>query len=1001
MDFVTIAGLKVPKFENKKGFIPDVKIIETDTTLKNLQNILYPVLENESVLLVGDAGVGKNALIYYINSKRNLPTIRYSFNEDTLPEDLLGSYRLSLGGKGFEWINGPLIQAMKSGVSFVADEMNLSSPNVLKRFASCYESRFIQLIESNGERINSESGFGFIATQNPSEGFEGRKNISFDITKHFSTIYLDAYTPDELFFILKQLYPELTESIIQVSIRINLETEKRVILNELGKGDLEKYHFNLRTLKKLAVRFMKFNCSDTEIAYREIFNLYVEPFRRKEDRDKQIELISAELGYKEKSSANIKFQFQNEELFYADKKILSNEKLVKENLASIPFSKSISLFLEKVITSIELKENILIEFKEEDDLNYLLPLITNLSGRKVETIHLSKGIHTSDILGALKPVSETKVEWLDGPLAKAIKEESTILILGLETVGAELVEKLNMLTDDAKSISLPAESGEENLIHLGEHSRIFACKLFRKTKSTPTISRAFRNRFTSVLFPDLEEVETLSEILNFYFEDKELVSVMQNFHTKVKEISVKRLIGSANLSPYIFGLINLLKWKKHIFDYLDEENLEEVIFRGAKIYYINQISDPKERADVIKLLESILKKTPLPKSLKEKLESKKKTFTESINLDKSLWWDPKDHFREANTGKAELKNSGKPLKKGIEINTPETGGNTKEGADAWYGEETRGNMGQGEPAGGGGAWGYRTEELYKQFLQKRKLLWNYSMNVSLKEFKDLFSKSLEEVEMNLESLFDPDLDITRMYKSEGKRVDARKYISFQNGKGDFKVFDKTIIDKKEEKLKGVEVIFLVSKARRIFNFEYSVATLSAMLTSAHILNEHNVKFGIYTYSDRFNKKDVIDLICIKELEEDYTSNKEEEMFTSLTKDWQGDSVYEFSLIEDVDKYFSAEADTKIIVMISDFRGQRGKVEVEREIDSFENRKLKEQILKNQKKDYVFLGVGLGNRYIAENLFESSIQITADNFSNMPNLIGTEITKLIHVHHALR
>lgn len=107
-------------------------------------------------------------------------------------------------------------------------------------------------------------------------------------------------------------------------------------------------------------------------------------------------------------------------------------------------------------------------------------------------------------------------------------------------------------------------------------------------------------------------------------------------------------------------------------------------------------------------------------------------------------------------------------------------------------------MGQGEPAGGGGAWGYRTEELYKAFLAKRRILWEYTIQTSIKEFKEVFGRSLEEVELNLERLFDPEIDINRMYRSEGSRIDTRKYISFLSGKGDSKVFDKTTIDKDEE-----------------------------------------------------------------------------------------------------------------------------------------------------------------------------------------------------------
>jgi hypothetical protein len=265
---------------------------------------------------------------------------------------------------------------------------------------------------------------------------------------------------------------------------------------------------------------------------------------------------------------------------------------------------------------------------------------------------------------------------------------------------------------------------------------------------------------------------------------------------------------------------------------------------------------------------------------------------------------------------------------------------------------------------------------------------------------EIFGKELESIEMNLEKLFDPEIDITRVYQHQGRRIDARKYISFKNGRGDTKVFDKTIIDKKTEKLKGVEVVFLVSKSRRIFNFEYSVVVLSALITSSIILNDHDVDFSIYTYSDRLNKKDHIDLINLKNFEDEYSTNKEEEIFDSLTNDWQGDSVHEYLLLENLEKYFSPDSSTRIVVMISDFRGQRGKSTVEQELSSFENRKLKEYVLKSINKSYILLGVGFGNRFIAEEIFHDSIQITGDNFTNMPNLLGSELSKLILTNHSV-
>ncbi|MCE9501872.1 MAG: AAA family ATPase, partial [Leptospira sp.] len=767
MNSVQIAGLKIPVYnQGNSNLVFPSNLVETDSVIKNLQNILYPMLEGYPLLLIGDAGVGKNALIYYINSKRNHPTLRFSFNEDTLPEDLIGSYRLSMDGHGFEWVNGPLTSALEGNFTFVADEMNLCSPEVIKRFATVYESNYLDLIEGDGSRKSAGNGFNFVATQNPSEGFEGRKSLPFDITKNYAVVYIDPYSPDEIFFILKKLYPDLDAAIIRSCIKITLETEKKIQIGQLGKGDLEKYHFNIRTLKKICERLIVFNSSDKDILFRELQNTFVETFRKKTDRDEVIEIIKSELSLKSTPEPrDVEFLVKDGTLFCNEKKIpVKDEKYSREALSRVPLTFKVREFLEKSLTAISQGENLLIEFADEHHPKLLSPLLSGVTGNSIEHVNLCKGIHTSDILGSLKPMSDGKVEWMDGPLTKGIRNGATILITGLEAAGAELVEKLNMLTDDARSITLPPESGELVPLKLQNASRIIALKSFRKTKSTSTISRAFRNRFTSVIFPDLEDEITIIDILKFYLPDSPLILQMASFHLKLKDLANRRVIGSANLLPYLFGISNIIRWKDHILSHNAPE-IREVILRGAMISYVNQISDPRERDDIKRILEHTIDGKAIPDDLFQKIEEKKKTQTISTAIEKNKWWNPELHKRDANTGKAPLRNSGNPLKKGLEINTPETGGNTKEGADAWYGSETRGNMGQGEPAGGGGAWGWRTDELYKQFLAKRKILWSYSIAVSIAEFKEVFGKELDDVELNLEKLFDPEIDITRVYKT--------------------------------------------------------------------------------------------------------------------------------------------------------------------------------------------------------------------------------------------
>ncbi|MCC5816599.1 MAG: AAA family ATPase [Leptospira sp.] len=1002
MSHVSIAGIKVPLHQGgNASLIFPSDLVETDATRLALQNILYPMLEGRPVLLVGDAGVGKNALIYYINSKIQKPTLRFSLNEDTLPEDLIGSYRVLLDGQGFEWADGPLTRALRENSSFVADEMNLATPHILKRFSSVYESSFLDLLEGGGERVKGGAGFHFVGTQNPSEGFEGRKPLPFDITKHFSVVFIDPHTPDEILFILSKIYPNLGEDFLKRAIRTTIEIEKMVKLGEIGRGDLEKYHFNIRVLKKLCSRVLHFGKNDEVVFIREVNNLYKEPFRKEEDRQKVIALIQEEWGSLDKTTAQVKLQIREGSLLCNDKILtLEDENKAKSLLTTFPLPEPILGFMEKIITSYQNRENVLIEYRDDQDPQVFFPLITEIMGTDVALVSLSKGVHTSDIVGSLKPVGKNEVNWTDGPLTRGIRNGSMICITGLESAGAELVEKMNMLTDDARSLALPPESGTIVPIALKDTSRVIAFKSFRHSKSSPTISRAFRNRFTPILFPELEDISTLKELLSFYLPEEFLPESMARFHLKLKDLAHKRTIGSANLVPYAFGVSNLLRWKDHILHYNDKD-IKSVALRGGKIAYTNQIADPKERQELEKILDYTLQGIESVSSLFEKIEEKKKTFTTPTDIEKKRWWDPELHKRDPLTGKAKRLNSGDPLKRGIEINTPETGGNTKEGPDAWYGKDTRGNMGQGEPAGGGGAWGYRTDELYKQFLQKRRLLWDYRMVVSKEEFMEIFGKELEEVEMNLERLFDPEVDITRMYRNEGSRIDARRYLNYKNGRGDSRIFDKTLIEKNEEKLKGVEVVVLVSKCRRVFNFDYSVAVLSALLTTSYILRDVEIDFSVHSYSDLKNSKDKIDIIAAKRVDQEFDELAENDLFNFFTQGWEGDSIPEYQILENLDGFFQPESQTRIVVVLSDFRGQRAKAEIEDEIGGRESQLLRQVVRKNESKNYVFLGVGLGSRYIAEHIFHDSIQITSENFYNMPNLIGSELSRLILTHHSQR
>lgn len=1047
MPTVEIAGIQVPCYHQDPGWIPEARLVLTATTRHNLQKILYPLIQNEQLLLVGDAGVGKNALIYYINQLRRHPTVRYSFNEDTLPEDLVGAYRIDPRTHRFVWADGPLAHAMRSGAVFVADEMNLCPPEVLKRFYSVFTDRRLQLLEGDASVVEAAPGFCFVATQNPAEGFEGRKNLPREIQKCFATVYVDAYPEEELVQILSGLYPTLREASTRGIVRVNAAVERAVLDRKAGGRDLERYHFNVRNLARLAARL-----SETDAPGLELRDIYLSPFRSDEDRraarlaaraalaglghdalenlnDNAIELPeetreldpplqpdAADIAIDiDEAAARIRIgrAVLNQAAFHPEGAGRPDfGQSVIDAFEALPPAPALRPALEALARMVQMGENALLECEADVEPEDYVEFFARLLDRPLAVITLSRGMHTADILGGLKPAPDAAneaeaVRWVDGPLTAAIRRGDFILLKGLEAAGPELVEKLNMLLDDARALALPPESGATEPLRLDPRARLFGIKFFRYQRSTPSISRAFRNRFSALALSPVLDAPSLRQIAASRLKIEEegaaatLLDVIARFHLAMRERAINREIGAANLQPYQFGLTNLRRWCDHLRAAApagDAEEFRGSVLRGAGIAYINELSDPRERDKAARALDALLSGLSLEEAFAAFQATAKKKAIRQSDVARKIWWNQQEHWRPANTGKFKAKVEGQALKQGVNINTPETGGATKEGPDAWYGSDTQGNKGQGEPGQGGGAWGYRTEELYQEFLKKRRALWDYNIGVTLEEFKEIFGPEIDRVTVDFDRLLDPQVDITRRYMSQGSRVDARRYLAYINGRGDGRVFDRTAVTVEDDRLRGVEILFAVNKGRRIFNFEYSIATLVAIMSCATILHNHDLPFGVCGYSDLNNMKQNIDILWYRTLQDPFDSVRENDLFYGLARGWHGDTVAEYQISEELARGFSASARTRILAIISDFRGARGKVTMEKDLASPDAARLKQIVDQLGRRGVVTLGVGLGARAIGHSIFPDYVHVGGETYANLPSLLAAKVTDLIHRHH---
>ena len=1010
-----IAGVSIEAADispAEKSLVFHQELVLTETTKKNLAKILYPLIEGQNLLLVGDAGVGKNALVYYINKIRNLPTVRFSFNQDTLPEDLSGSFRVL--PDGFQWNNGPLTEALEKGYTFVADEMNLASPEILKRFISVFDRRRLQLLEKDGTEVLANPRYSFVATQNPARGFEGRKNLPESIQRHFTTIYLDHYPAHEEKEILRGLYPDEYGPVADLVVTLQRGLEAQIWKNELAKEDLEHYHFNLRTAQRFMNRAVVASVRDTQSSeFRDlVFAFFVQAFRLEADRQLALQTVAAIMEYDAAALARDYSIYGEGRGVEGVEYAMPSDAEGGHHTLPFPVTKSRSRTLEQMQASLGANDNLLLEGDDAARILELCHVMAHATARSVTEIFLSRGMHTSDIIGALRPHGNS-VRWVDGPLTAALRRQDIIVLENIDAAGSELVEKLNMLLDHAGRLALPPEAEGESILKKEGECRIIAIKRTRRSRSQQTISRALRNRFfnlhVSVIEDPLEVTELTALSLELEFgadatpQRAHVVQKLGLFHNKADEAAREKKIGGTLAESIRYREENLLRLVAHAARYADsgEQGLA-VMKRGVEIYYAGMLQNPDDRVVIQRLFERIFADMPWDDIFTALAEGKKKILATAKKRDKKITppdWDKKKHFREANTGKATKRLDGQELKKGLRIDTPETGGNVKEGPDAWYGSDTQGNGGQGEPAGGGGAWGYRTDQLFQDFLKKYKPKWDYHMGYSLADFYDVFGKMLSELQMELENALDAEPEIERRLMAQGHRVDARRYITYQANAGNDRIFDRTRILHSENKLKGVEFVFVLAKGRRMFNFKAAVSAIIALQSAIEILWGKKIPLKVFGYSDFENMKHSIDINQYIAVGEDAPEHSEKvKLFESMTDNWNGDTIEEAQVLRYAAEQFSPEAVTKFIVMVSDFRGHRARAELKKEILSPANQTLKELGEEYARQNIHVLAVQTGTRSIAEHLFKEWLWIHEETFDQAPILLAEAIKNLILRYH---
>ncbi|WP_205728845.1 AAA family ATPase [Frankia sp. B2] len=158
------------------GGLPDVEILRT------LREANVPVL------LYGPPGTGKTSLIEAAHGD----LITVAGDGDTTVADLIGEYTQAPGGR-YEFVYGPLIEAMVQGRALFIDDATLVSPAVLAVVYPAMDGRGEITVKAHkGETIKAKAGFYVIAGHNPgvhgailSEALSSRFSVQIEVGSDF------------------------------------------------------------------------------------------------------------------------------------------------------------------------------------------------------------------------------------------------------------------------------------------------------------------------------------------------------------------------------------------------------------------------------------------------------------------------------------------------------------------------------------------------------------------------------------------------------------------------------------------------------------------------------------------------------------------------------------------------------------------------------------------------------------------------------------------------
>ncbi len=185
------------------------------------EDILLSVSLHKNVLLKGPSGSGKTKIAESISFEFNQPMHSINCSVDLDAEALIGYKTLvqQNGNTEIEFVEGPVVKAMKKGHILYIDEINMAKPETLPILHSALDHRRMLTNPFTGEVIVAHEDFTVIAAIN--EGYIGTSPLNEALKNRFITFLIPYLSGQPLKDLFKREFPEASLTLITSMLNLS------------------------------------------------------------------------------------------------------------------------------------------------------------------------------------------------------------------------------------------------------------------------------------------------------------------------------------------------------------------------------------------------------------------------------------------------------------------------------------------------------------------------------------------------------------------------------------------------------------------------------------------------------------------------------------------------------------------------------------------------------------------------------------------------------------